>query len=87
MERLASCYLDKMVTNTHWSLRAFRKTVRHHARNILLKRKKNNETASISSQKFIKQNKTADVIPTFSEFLEYILDTDLMGNILHFLYL
>ncbi|XP_023341430.1 uncharacterized protein LOC111711329 [Eurytemora carolleeae] len=25
MERLASCYLDKAVTNTHWSLGAFRK--------------------------------------------------------------
>ena len=29
MERLASCYLDKMVSNTHWSLASLRRQVAH----------------------------------------------------------
>ena len=31
LERLVSCYKDKMVTNTHWSLANFRKTVKERA--------------------------------------------------------
>ena len=31
LERLVSCYKDKMVTNTHWSLASFRKTVKERA--------------------------------------------------------
>ena len=34
LERLISCYKDKMVTNTHWSLATFRKQVKAQARRI-----------------------------------------------------
>merc|ERR1719397_594028 len=34
LDRLISCYRDKMVTNTHWSLANFRKQVKQRARKI-----------------------------------------------------
>ncbi len=38
MERLLSCYLDKMVESTHWSLPPYRRYVHETARNLLKKR-------------------------------------------------
>merc|ERR1719352_1107774 len=34
LDRLISCYRDKMVTNTHWSLANFRKQVKQRAKKI-----------------------------------------------------
>merc|ERR1712071_406514 len=58
MERLLSCYLDKMVTSTHWSLPAFRRYVQHKASQIL------GRPAT---------GQTPTGTPTFQEFLEFVL--------------
>ena len=39
LERLVSCYKDKMVSNTHWSLANFRKQVKQRAKQIRINRK------------------------------------------------
>jgi hypothetical protein len=41
MERLYSCYQDKMVSNPHWSLQPFRNAVKNRARSILAERTSN----------------------------------------------
>jgi hypothetical protein len=159
MDRMLSCYLDKMVDSPHRSLPDFRNYVRNEGRRIVMKRRRrrrrrNNNKAphhhhlrslllvheiSASSiwnrlksqiseithhdrrlgkgydgpvndvaerrrkskgsshrhagpQHFItsqpavnassnKINATAEAKPTFEEFLEFVLDTDLLGNI------
>ena len=60
MERLFSCYLDKVVQNKHKSLKHFR-------REILRKgRFKSSEESDVFLDGFV---------PTFEEFLNYILET------------
>ena len=41
MERLVSCYFDKMVTNPHKSLKAFRRAVKIRAEKIMARALKN----------------------------------------------
>ena len=133
LERLVSCYKDKMVSNTHWSLANFRKQVKQRAKQIRINRKsrmrqnqismklnrikrsglvKNinmatqfwndnqslpefnkkdvehqNQSASIpTTRQVVKTPKSLIIepkpedIPTFSDFLEYILASDMMGT-------
>jgi len=133
LERLVSCYKDKMVSNTHWSLANFRKQVKQRASLIRTKRRNrlgpkklnvkskrlkrsldiantfwdekgsfpasnpanNNQTGgnqnnlpspNPTASKVVKTPKSLIIepkpedIPTFSDFLEYILSTDLMGT-------
>ena len=134
LERLVSCYKDKMVSNTHWSLANFRKQVKQRAKIIRSKRKNRmrQKQASLNSTKVKRSSQTNSLdmanqfwndkesfsefnknqssknsnlssptptasqvvktpksfiiepkpedIPTFSDFLEYILSTDLMGT-------
>ena len=120
LEGLVSCYKDKMVTNTHWSLATFRKTVKQRAENIRNRRKnkisdvegKNhwnkrspdtdmarrfwssgsvlnsplNLTNGTKNSKTVKSPKTVTIqpnpedIPSFSDFLEFVLSTDLLGT-------
>jgi len=119
LERLVSCYKDKMVSNTHWSLASFRKQVKYRAGMIRKKRllkltkkmpKRSNEKNSsdmakqfwsdqkeltVINNKTENGNSTAsdlvktpksfaiqprpEDIPSFADFLEFILSTDLMG--------
>eukprot|EP00090_Calanus_glacialis_P003538 TRINITY_DN12610_c0_g1_i1.p1 TRINITY_DN12610_c0_g1~~TRINITY_DN12610_c0_g1_i1.p1 ORF type:complete len:443 (-),score=137.58 TRINITY_DN12610_c0_g1_i1:210-1538(-) len=134
LERLVSCYKDKMVSNTHWSLANFRKQVKQRAKIIRSKRmnRMRQKQASLNSTKVKRSSQTNSLdmanqfwndkesfsefnknqssknsnissptptasqvvktpksfsiepkpedIPTFSDFLEYILSTDLMGT-------
>ena len=129
MERLLSCYVDKMVESPHWSLPAFRRHVQDTARQIMKKRAKVKSSASADLaaetgrigrtlkavrppkpvkefdkeqiSQFIRQisadnapgpglggkpppsaaNASAiSVKPTFEEFLEFVLATDLLGH-------
>lgn len=143
MDRMLSCYLDKMVESPHFSLPAFRRYVRRKARIIMFNRKRllqqppkrrllsirdwirpdlsnqivygrridqGNDTADhpaeltetvklhsyvaqgarISPKQVIDKSKPdasenlADVKPTFEEFLEFVLDTDLQGRLFFF---
>lgn len=139
MDRMLSCYLDKMVESPHFSLPAFRNYVRDKARRIMLKRKRLLEQPAVISsrhllslQEWIKpdlnhivygrridqgndttsnpaeteteklhryvaqrtrpstipvinklkpEGTKTNVIPTFEEFLEFVLDTDLQGKL------
>jgi hypothetical protein len=51
MERLVSCYYDKMMTNPHKSLRAFRKAVKIRARRIMARAGHNSDFETLSSQR------------------------------------
>ena len=117
LERLVSCYKDKMVSNTHWSLASFRKQVKYRAGMIRKKRllkltkkiskrssEKNtldmakqfwsdqkeqtvtkNKTENSTASDLVKTPKSFAIqprpedIPSFADFLEFILSTDLMG--------
>ena len=119
LERLVSCYKDKMITNTHWSLATFRKQVKQRAETIRTRRKKKisnlvdlsnhqnkrssdmansfwssgsvlnsplNLTNGTKNSKTVKSPKTVTIqpkpedIPSFSDFLEFVLSTDLLGT-------
>ena len=119
LERLVSCYKDKMITNTHWSLATFRKQVKQRAETIRSRRKKKisnlvdlsnhqnkrssdmansfwssgsvlnsplNLTNGTKNSKTVKSPKTVTIqpkpedIPSFSDFLEFVLSTDLLGT-------
>jgi len=115
LERLVSCYTDKMVTNTHWSLANLRKTVKQRAQTIRNRREKKisnlehqnkrspdmagmfwssgsvlnsplNFTNGTKNSKTVKSPKTVTIqpkpedIPSFSDFLEFVLSTDLLGT-------
>ena len=54
LERLVSCYKDKMVSNTHWSLANFRKQVKQRAKQIRINRKSRMRQNQIS-MKHIKE--------------------------------
>ena len=71
MERILSCYLDKMVFSSHKSLPAFRRLVKQ--RGIQLLRQRNSSNNQIANATVNNES------PTFQEFLEYILSTDLQG--------
>ena len=114
-----SCYKDKMITNTHWSLATFRKQVKQRAETIRSRRKKKisnlvdlsnhqnkrssdmansfwssgsvlnsplNLTNGTKNSKTVKSPKTVTIqpkpedIPSFSDFLEFVLSTDLLGS-------
>ena len=124
LERLVSCYKDKMVTNTHWSLANFRREVKRFAEN---KRKQGSGESGANIRQFLKADwntettpklsvsgETSDIsnnnisdakatnetkifrtvrvpkavtvkpkpsdIPTFSDFLEFVSATDLLGS-------
>jgi hypothetical protein len=47
MDRMLSCYLDKMVNSPHHSLPAFRNYVRNKAREIMIKRRQQHDTSSL----------------------------------------
>ncbi|XP_057367355.1 uncharacterized protein LOC130688394 [Daphnia carinata] len=147
MDRMLSCYLDKMVESPHFSLPAFRSYVKHKARLIMGKRRKlqpssrphykprvrkllsahgdtlssnradsqiiyghqvgndkttfeADETETQKLHRYVGQRRrhgpvdtsdqianvanpaaknTSGVKPTFEEFLEFVLDTDLLG--------
>jgi len=84
MDRLLSCYLDKMVTSPHKSLPPYRRHIKLTAMKIMKKRQ-GSKLALPSLPKLpaagIHQNTTAkdSVKPTFEEFLEFILNTNLQG--------
>jgi len=133
LERLVSCYKDKMVSNTHWSLANFRKQVKQRAKQIRINRKSRikqklnskqlkrirrspsrnnvnmatqfwndnqslpelnrndaehqNQSVSVPATKeVVKTPKSLIIepkpedIPSFSDFLEYILASDMMGT-------
>lgn len=114
LERLVSCYKDKMVTNTHWSLASFRRTVKERAENSRRRRRGqedtaeddnrvkrssdmakafwNSETSSVNDTmssamlKTVRSPKTVTIkprpedIPSFSDFLEFVLSTNLLGS-------
>lgn len=149
MDRMLSCYLDKMVDSPHYSLPAFRNYVKHKARHIMEKRRRAqqheksldnkpqirkllsvhdgalswnrpdsqiiyghqvgndkatfvaDETETQKLHRYVGQRRhhdpvdlsnqiakaatplaknTAAVKPTFEEFLEFVLDTDLQGK-------
>ena len=124
LERLVSCYKDKMVTNTHWSLANFRREVKRFAEN---KRKQGSGESGANIRQFLKADwnteatpklsfsgETSDIsnnnisdakatnetkifrtvrvpkavtvkpkpsdIPTFTDFLEFVSATDLLGS-------
>ena len=93
MERLVSCYFDKMVNGTHKSLKGFRRLVKTTAKSIRERRKRKMENRAMGSypksdpflgyKKRVARNATSldrnAVIPTLDDFLEYIL-TDLSGE-------
>jgi len=111
LERLVSCYKDKMVTNTHWSLANFRKTVKDRAERSR-QRRISDDSEEIKSRpkrtpdpdmakafwstetnlndskilKTIRAPKSVTVkpkpedIPSFGDFLEFVLSTDLLGT-------
>ena len=93
MERLVSCYFDKMVNGTHKSLKGFRRLVKTTAKSIRERRKRKIENRPMGSypksdpflgyKKRVARNATSldrnAVIPTLDDFLEYIL-TDLSGE-------
>jgi len=58
LDRLISCYRDKMVTNTHWSLANFRKQVKQRARKIKegRQRRETEEANSLLSKKETSDN-------------------------------
>ena len=84
MDRLLSCYLDKMVTSPHKSLPPYRRHIKLTAMKIMKKRQ-GSKLVLPSLPKLpaasIHQNTTAkdSVKPTFEEFLEFILNTNLQG--------
>ena len=119
LERLVSCYKDKMVTNTHWSLATLRKTVKQRAESIRNRRNHKiqdnlamsshqnkrspdmarrfwssgsalnsplNFTNGTKNSKTVKSPKSVTIqpapedIPSFSDFLEFVLSTDLLGT-------
>ena len=114
LERLVSCYKDKMVTNTHWSLASFRRTVKERAENSRRRRRGQedtaeddnrvkrssdmakafwnsetstvNDTMSSAMLKTVRSPKTVTIkprpedIPSFSDFLEFVLSTNLLGS-------
>ena len=130
-DRLLSCYLDKMVESTHWSLRSYRERVAYQAKLIMKKKALARQKASatpararrhllsvqdagdqnhlsettmlkmitdrmaeeVKQVQFMIDNMTTtqkptttrqanktEIRPTFEEFLEFILDTDLLGT-------
>ena len=111
LERLVSCYKDKLVTNTHWSLAGFRKTVKKRAEKERMKHGRDenehskyvkrspdmatvfwgtsDNNSSMNESKLLKTVKAPksvtikpkpEDIPSFSDFLYYILSTDLLGT-------
>ena len=115
LERLVSCYKDKMVSNTHWSLANFRKHVKKVAQRHWNNKVNNSSDNSLgvsdmkpdSAKAFwnteasgseagssndskifrtVRVPKSVTIkpkpedIPTFSEFLEFVLSTDLLGS-------
>ena len=112
LERLGSCYKDKMVTNTHWSLAGFRKTVKERAEASRRNRrgqedaeednrvkrspdmakafwdtepavndtKNNNILKTVRSPKTVTIKPRPEDIPSFSDFLEFVLSTNLLGS-------
>jgi len=128
LERLASCYMDKMVTNTHWSLQKFRQQVKNFKpktsrpsfkffnnrkrrrkrdinhffklkfngnktlgdpkdtyvfRDNIVEKTDSNEVNTLASRVRAPRNlrvypKPED-IPSFSQFLQFIISTDLLG--------
>ena len=76
MDRLLSCYLDKMVQSDHVSLPPYRRYVQKTGRKIIRTRQaKKLRTFTLS-----KSIKKEQANPTFEEFLEFILNTNLEGN-------
>ena len=112
LERLVSCYKDKMVTNTHWSLANFRKTVKERAEasrrrrmgladtddtrvkrspdmakafwnteiSVSVNDTKNKLLKSVRSPKSVTIKPKPEDIPSFSDFLEFVLTTNLLGS-------
>ena len=133
LERLVSCYKDKMVTNTHWSLANFRKTVKERAETARRQRAKEvteKYFVNVSRKKYfykyslnifqepsrvkrspdmakafwnteisvsvndtktkllqtVRAPRTVTIkprpedIPTFGDFLEFVLSTNLLGS-------
>lgn len=75
MDRLLSCYLDKMVQSDHVSLPPYRRYVQKTGRKIIRTRQaKKLRTFTLS-----KSIKKEQANPTFEEFLEFILNTNLEG--------
>lgn len=74
MERMLSCYLDKMVTSPHSSLPAFRRFVKQKGAKLVKKHKRKNDRNNKNNRMLATKEQ-----PTFEEFLEFVLSTDLQG--------
>ena len=75
MERMLSCYLDKMVTSPHSSLPAFRRFVKQKGAKLVKKHKRKNDRNNKNNRMLATKEQ-----PTFEEFLEFVLSTDLQGR-------
>ena len=69
MERLVSCYYDKMMVNPHKSLRAFRRAVKMRARKIMARSRSqlSSSEASDSKEMFRKRRKKRSVTSSKNE--------------------
>lgn len=82
MDRLLSCYLDKMVNSDHVSLPPYRKYVQMMGRKIIRTRRAKQLATSNSLKSPLWNSPTLrrdQANPTFEEFLEFILNTSLQG--------
>ena len=81
MERLVSCYYDKMMINPHKSLRAFRRAVKMRARKIMARSRSqlSSSEASTDSKEMFRKKRSV-VTSSKNEDLNGEIRTKILGT-------
>ncbi len=78
MRRMLSCYMDKMVVKPYPQLVNFWAEIRNYTKSVRYQHQGARRQKSIPLSTGFNSN---NPIPTFEEFLEFVLSTDLRGKI------
>ncbi len=69
MDRMLSCYLDKMVESPHYSLPAFRNYVKNKARQVMMKRQRAAQHQRVKAASLVTPWQSSDTKPQFRSLL------------------